>query len=375
MKGLTPLILGILGTFAFSWVGLTMVPNAQIGHLDPQMDEEGTDVYPAPKSGMADRGRQVYAANGCIYCHSQQVRSEYAASDIDRKWGQRRSAPRDYLFERPAMLGKMRMGPDLANIGKRAPSDDENAPQPGATNAPAAAGAAAPAPTAGAAPATATAPASPPKPPAAPGAAVATAASAAAPAPAAAEAVAAAVPAHSPATAAASPAPAANPPGASPAAPAVAAASPAAPAPGGSPAAAPAALAGASPAPATSAPTAEAAVAPTTNAVAGAGKTEPLPYSAAWHHKHLYNPRSVASDSIMPAFRFLYERRRIGGERAADAVQVSGPDAQEEGWEIVPTYDAKCLVAYLMSLDQSHALNEVKSTAPASPPAPGKAVK
>ncbi len=104
-------------------------------------------------------------------------------------------------------------------------------------------------------------------------------------------------------------------------------------------------------------------------------KNEPLPYSAAWHHRHLYAPRSVSVDSIMPSYRFLYEKRRISGERAADALQLSGPDAPPEGWEIVPSYDAKCLVAYLMSLDQSHALAEVKSTAPASPPAPGKAAK
>ena len=53
MKGVAPLFLGIFGTFAFSWAGLTMIPNVQIGHLDPQTDEEGTDVYPAPKSGLA----------------------------------------------------------------------------------------------------------------------------------------------------------------------------------------------------------------------------------------------------------------------------------------------------------------------------------
>ena len=131
MKGIAPLFLGIFGTFAFSWAGLILVPNFQIGHLDPQVDEEGNDPYPAPKSGMADRGRRIYAANGCVYCHSQQMRSDYVASDLERtrdpgptpkpKWGERRSAPRDYLFERPIMLGKMRLGPDLANIGKSAP--------------------------------------------------------------------------------------------------------------------------------------------------------------------------------------------------------------------------------------------------------------
>jgi cytochrome c oxidase cbb3-type subunit 2 len=83
----------------------------------------------------------------------------------------------------------------------------------------------------------------------------------------------------------------------------------------------------------------------------------------------------------MPAYRFLYEKRKIGGEPAADALQLTGKDAPPEGYEIVPTYDAKCLVAYLMSLDQSHPLNEVKNTAvaaaAASPaaPAPGGAAK
>src|SRR5438309_1018347 len=100
MKGLAPLFLGIFGTFAFSWVGLTVIPNWQIGHLNPQSDEEGTDIYPQPQSGMFERGGRVYVANGCVYCHSEQVRPEYAGADIDRGWGNRRSAPRDYIFER-----------------------------------------------------------------------------------------------------------------------------------------------------------------------------------------------------------------------------------------------------------------------------------
>src|SRR6266480_4033144 len=137
MKGLAPLFLGIFGTFAFSWVGLTVIPNWQIGHLNPESDEEGTDIYPQPQSGMFQRGERVYAANGCVYCHSQQVRPDYVANDIERKWGNRRSAPRDYIFERPVFLGKMRMGQDLANIGARAPAPEES---------PASAGGASPAP-------------------------------------------------------------------------------------------------------------------------------------------------------------------------------------------------------------------------------------
>jgi cbb3-type cytochrome oxidase cytochrome c subunit len=321
MKGLLPLFLGVFGTFAFSWVGLTVIPNYQIGHLDPQMDEEGTDIYPQPKSGMADRGRHIYTANGCFYCHSQQVRPYYAGSDIDRKWGDRRSAPRDYIFARPADLGKMRMGPDLANVGKRAPAEEENAPPAGASPA-----------------ASPTANASPSGPPAT----------------------------ASPAPAVAQPPPAAKPGASAPASPALAA-SPAKST--SSPAASPnTAAASASPAANVSPP---AAPTPATSA-----SGEPLPYSTAWHHKHLYSPRSITTDSNMPAYRFLYEKQRISGERSADALKLTGRDAQPEGWEIVPTYDAKCLVAYLMSLDQSHPLKEVKSAAPpaaAASPAPAAA--
>src|SRR5881398_1789353 len=305
MKGFTPLVLGILATLAFSWLGLAYIPDLQIGHLDPQSDEEGTDIYPMPKSGMAERGRRIYVADGCFYCHSEQVRADYAAADIDRvrdaapsppsKWGDRRSAPRDYIFDRPALLGKMRMGPDLANIGKAAPAEEEAAPaQPSPAN-----------------------PANPVPPGASPPVANAS------PPPANAAAQQNAKPPAQPST---SPAPAASP--------------------------------------------AQAATAPSP---AASPSEFPAPYSAAWHHQHLYAPRSLNLDSDMPAYKFFYEKRRVGGEQSADAINLRGEDAPGEGWEIVPTYDAKCLVAYLMSLNQSHPLNEVKSAAPpGAPPAAAK---
>ena len=80
----------------------------------------------------------------------------------------------------------------------------------------------------------------------------------------------------------------------------------------------------------------------------------------------------------MPAFRFLYQKRRINGEASPDSLNFVGNANYRpaEGWEIVPTYDAKCLVAYLMSLDQSHPLKEAKpATAPTPPPTPGKEAK
>jgi len=321
MKGLTSLFLGIFGTFAFSWVGLTVIPNWQIGHLNPQSDEEGTDIYPQPQSGMVERGARVYAANGCIYCHSQQVRADYAANDIERGWGNRRSAPRDYIFDRPVLLGKMRMGQDIANIGARAPKEQES-PPPGGAPAPAV---------------------SPAQPSAASGAAAppATRAAAASPATSPAPQKSASQP---PATQAGSPAPAGSPSSASSPAPQGAAVS--SPPPAASP---------------------SAAGAPWPVQTAGF----PPMYSAAWHHVHLYSPRSINLDSNMPSYRFLYRNRRISDARSADALQLTGSDAPPEGWEVVPTVDAKCLVAYLMALNQSHPLNEVKSVGGApAPPAP-----
>jgi cytochrome c oxidase cbb3-type subunit 2 len=93
-------------------------------------------------------------------------------------------------------------------------------------------------------------------------------------------------------------------------------------------------------------------------------------YSAAWHHVHLYSPRSINFDSNMPSYRFLYQKRRISDARSADALHLTGSDAPPEGWEVIPSYDARCLVAYLMALNQSHPLKEVRS-AGGAPPAAG----
>jgi cbb3-type cytochrome oxidase cytochrome c subunit len=326
MKGLTALFVGIFGTFAFSWIGLTVIPTWQIGHLNPESDEEGTEIYPRPQSGMFQRGAHVYAANGCVYCHSQQVRADYIADDIERKWGNRRSAPRDYIFERPVFLGKMRMGQDLSNIGARAPAPEESPAPAGAVNS-AAQGAAV-----SSSPAEASAKAGPPSSPAS------------SPTP---QGAAVSSPPPSTATSPAAKVLAGAPASSSPAAPGVAGASPAA-----------------SPSP--SAP-------PWPIQTAGL----PPMYSPAWHHVHLYAPRSINLDSNMPSYRFLYQKRRIAGERSADALQLSGSDAPPEGWEVVPSFDAKCLVAYLMALNQSHPLKEVRSVggAPATGGAPSPAVQ
>jgi cytochrome c oxidase cbb3-type subunit 2 len=74
-----------------------------------------------PYSASQWRGRQVYVSSGCAYCHSQQPRARSLAPDTARGWG-RPSVAGDYAHDTPHLLGTMRTGPDLLNIGVRQPS-------------------------------------------------------------------------------------------------------------------------------------------------------------------------------------------------------------------------------------------------------------
>ena len=76
-----------------------------------------------PYTSVQLTGRQVYIANGCVYCHSQQPRDIKQAPDASRGWG-RASIAADYAYDTPHLLGTMRTGPDLLNIGARQPSKD-----------------------------------------------------------------------------------------------------------------------------------------------------------------------------------------------------------------------------------------------------------
>lgn len=80
-----------------------------------------------PLTALQRAGLQVYIAEGCIACHTQQVRP----LEMDAVWG-RPSAPGDYAYVKPlggwhpyapAVLGSERTGPDLTSIGTRQPSE------------------------------------------------------------------------------------------------------------------------------------------------------------------------------------------------------------------------------------------------------------
>ncbi len=205
------LFTGIFGSFAVSCLAMVLVPQMQIGNLQPQKDEETGDIYPV---NNAKKGHAVYVSEGCFYCHTQQIRDPQNGLDIERGWGVRRTVARDYIYEKSPVLGSIRLGPDLGNVGSKDWRNEEK----------------------------------------------------------------------------------------------------------GDP-------------------------------------LKPLHRDAAWHYLHLYQPTSIIRDSNMPPYRYLFEKKKITGERSVDALNV----VAESGYQIVPTSEAKELVAYLLSLDRSHPLKEAKA--------------
>lgn len=71
-----------------------------------------------PRQAEEEAGRQLYIANGCVYCHSQSIRT------IDWGLGAERIAQAgDYVADRPILLGSQRTGPDLSQEGGEHPDD------------------------------------------------------------------------------------------------------------------------------------------------------------------------------------------------------------------------------------------------------------
>jgi cytochrome c oxidase cbb3-type subunit II len=158
-----------------SWCGFVLAPVLQLGGEKQTTILNSSDLYPVGRAGMANQGLQVYRANGCAACHTEQVQQSGVACDvvltsagtnpeavtnaisslklsainktdadsavdkittaggkaeihiiatgpdIDRGWGLRRSVAEDFLYDDPVQLGSLRIGPDLADVGARRP--------------------------------------------------------------------------------------------------------------------------------------------------------------------------------------------------------------------------------------------------------------
>ncbi|HTV76150.1 MAG TPA: cbb3-type cytochrome c oxidase subunit II, partial [Candidatus Baltobacteraceae bacterium] len=84
--------------------------------------------------------------------------------------------------------------------------------------------------------------------------------------------------------------------------------------------------------------------------------------NADWQMLHLYAPQCVVKNSAMPPFRFLFATKKIGDAPSPDALNLPPEFAPPAGYEVVPTDDAKNLVAYLLSLRADVPLYEAPFT-------------
>jgi mono/diheme cytochrome c family protein len=80
-------------------------------------DMTPSDIF-RTRTQIENEGRKIYLENGCVYCHSQSIRS------ID--WGhgaQRIAQTGDYVADEPVALGSQRTGVDLSQEGGEHPDD------------------------------------------------------------------------------------------------------------------------------------------------------------------------------------------------------------------------------------------------------------
>ncbi len=89
-------------------------------------------------------------------------------------------------------------------------------------------------------------------------------------------------------------------------------------------------------------------------------------------HTQLYDSPRVTMGSLMPPYRFLYERRPLnnGAVLPPDAILLTAADANSPAQYIIPSEDAVALAAYLTSLKAEALLFEAPRAKPASPARP-----
>lgn len=116
------LVLTAFGVFLALSLIIAVIPASNMQKIQP------VETIPA-LTPTEVKGLQVYIREGCVACHTQQVRN----IEMDKTWGSRPTIAEDFYYSKkrldvwrqsPSLLGSERTGPDLANIGQRQPSDD-----------------------------------------------------------------------------------------------------------------------------------------------------------------------------------------------------------------------------------------------------------
>jgi len=119
------LLVLVVAAFMFLGTYFTMVvPLTDQSLYTPTKDAK-------PYTELELKGKRIYEREGCMYCHTQQVRNlleetqRYGMGEEEtfKRFGIRAliqappSQPGEYVYDQPHLLGTRRVGPDLARVG------------------------------------------------------------------------------------------------------------------------------------------------------------------------------------------------------------------------------------------------------------------
>ena len=82
MKNGFLIFLAVFVALGGSWCGFVLAPELQLGGAKQTTILNSSEVYPVGRPGEANQGLSVYRANGCVACHTEQVRQSGVACDV-----------------------------------------------------------------------------------------------------------------------------------------------------------------------------------------------------------------------------------------------------------------------------------------------------
>jgi cbb3-type cytochrome oxidase cytochrome c subunit len=101
----------VLVALGGSWLGFVVAPAIQLGKARQATILNSTDTWPLQRTGEATLGLQIYRANGCAACHTEQIRQEGVAAEITLT-SLGNSKPEDFK----AFVQSLFILPDLAKV-------------------------------------------------------------------------------------------------------------------------------------------------------------------------------------------------------------------------------------------------------------------
>jgi cbb3-type cytochrome oxidase cytochrome c subunit len=82
MKNGFAVFFAVIVALGGSWLGFVVAPAIQLGKAKQAVILNSTDTWPQQRTGEATLGLQIYRANGCAACHTEQIRQDGVAAEV-----------------------------------------------------------------------------------------------------------------------------------------------------------------------------------------------------------------------------------------------------------------------------------------------------